>query len=325
MPEPRPTPKIGVLLGSSQTPAEILTAATAAERAGLDELWVGEDYFFTGAIAIAGSLLATTSLPVGIGIVPAVSRHPALLAMELATLAGMYPGRLSGGIGSGVPDWLDGMALRPRSPLGSVRNTLTGVRALLAGERLDVEHATYAARDVVLEHPPATVPPLYVGASGPKALRMSGEVADGTVLSVLAGVDYVRWARERIAEGGAGPDHRVVLYVMCAVDDDPDVAREMLRELVGLYLLTGPRNPLSEVQGIADEAEALAARGLDEAIPLIPDAWIDALTVAGTPEQCRAKLEALAEAGADAIALCFPPDQPIEAMIERVAHEVLGR
>ncbi|MDH6233754.1 5,10-methylenetetrahydromethanopterin reductase [Mesorhizobium soli] len=317
-------PSIGVLLGSTQTPAEILPAAIAAERAGFDEIWIGEDYFFTGAIAVAGSLLASTQLPVGIGIVPAVSRHPALLAMELATLAGIFPGRLHAGIGAGVPEWLDGMSLRPRSPLGSVRDTLGCVRDLLKGERVSVECETFAAHDIALEHAPAWVPPLYVGASGPKALNMSGAHADGSILSVLAGVDYVRWARERITEGGARPDHRLVVYAFCAVDDDPQKAREMLRPLVGLYMLTGPRNPMTEVQGIAVEAEALAAHGLDEGTSRIPDAWIDALTIVGTPQQCRDKIAALAEAGADAIVLGFPPDQQIQTMIDRVGHEVLG-
>jgi 5,10-methylenetetrahydromethanopterin reductase len=318
-------PTLGVLLGSSQTPAEILVAGRAAERAGFDEIWVGEDYFFTGGIASAAALLASTSLPVGIGIVPAVTRHPALLTMELATLAGMYPGRLHAGVGSGVPDWLDGMRLRPRKPLGSVRDTLRTVRALLAGETVTTEHETFSAVEVALHHPPAQAPPLYVGASGPKALETSGAEADGTVLSVLAGVDYVRWARERIDAGGAGADHRVVLYAFCAIDDDAAAARDSLREIMGLYLLTGPRNPLTEVQGIADEAEALAARGLDAAIPDIPDAWIDRLAIAGDAAHCRARVAELAAAGADAIVLCFPPDAPIEPTVARVADALLGR
>lgn len=324
MPESAQRPRIGLLLGSSQPPAEVLAAATAAERAGFDELWVGEDYFFTGAIALAGSLLASTRLPVGIGIVPTVSRHPALLAMELATLAGMFPGRLTGGLGTGVPDWLEAMERRPRSPVGSVRDTLAALRVLLAGETLTVEHETFAAREVVLEHPPATVPPLYIGAGGPRSLRQSGATADGTVLSVLAGTEYVEWARERLAEGGAGADHRAVVYALCAVDDDGDRAREMLRELVGLYLLTGPRNPMTEVQGIADEAEALAGQGLEAAIPQIPDEWIERLAICGTPEQCAARIEELAAAGADAIALAFPPDQPLEPMLARIGQGVLA-
>lgn len=316
------TPSIGLLLGSAQAPGEILGAARHAERAGFEEIWVGEDYFFTGGISLAASILASTALPVGIGIVPAVTRHPALLAMELATLEGMHPGRVRAGVGAGVPEWLEQMGVRPRSPLGSVRDAVGALRTLLDGAPLTVERPTFAARDVELAHPAPSLP-LYVGASGPKALRLSGAIADGTVLSVMADESYVRWARERLAEGGAGSRHRVVVYAFCAVDPEPGRAREMLRETVAFYLLTGPRNPLSEVQGIADEAEELAALGIEAATPEIPDAWLERFTVAGTADECAGRIRALTEAGADAIALFLPPDQPLAAMIDRVAAEVL--
>ncbi|MFF4771380.1 LLM class flavin-dependent oxidoreductase [Microtetraspora fusca] len=316
-------PALGLVLGSSQSPQDILTAAAAAERAGLDELWLGEDYFFTGAFATAATLLATTRLPVGVGIVPATTRHPAVTAMEVATLAGLHPGRLRAGIGLGVPEWLDAMELRPRSPLGAVRDTLRGLRTLLGGDSLSGEFTSFTAHEITLEHPPATPPPLYAGVGGPKALRLSAAEADGTVLSVLAGPDYVRWAREQLTEAGADAGHRVVVYAMCMIDDDRDAARAALRELFGLYLLSGPRNPMSEVQGIADEAEVLAARGIEAAIPDIPDEWLDRLAVVGTPDDCARRLADLAEAGADAVALAFPADQPIDTMVERLAADVI--
>ncbi|MGC0421769.1 LLM class flavin-dependent oxidoreductase [Embleya sp. AB8] len=317
------TPAIALLLGSSQPPGEILAAATAAERGGFDELWVGEDYFFSGAFSIAGSLLAATRLPVGIGIVPSVTRHPAVTAMEIATLAGMYPGRIRAGVGTGVPDWLDAMNLRPRSPLGSLRDTLRALRTLLEGGTLTGTFAGFTAEGIVLEHPPTVLPELYGGVSGPKALRMTGAEADGAILSALAGPPYVEWARRQLAEGGGDQPRRVVAYTLCAVDRDRDHARERLRELVGLYLLTGPRNPLTEVQGIADAAEELAALGLEKAIPKIPDSWIDRLTVTGTPQDCADRITALHRAGADCVALALPPDQPTDAQVERIARDVL--
>ncbi|MGW9212805.1 LLM class flavin-dependent oxidoreductase [Embleya sp. NPDC055664] len=316
-------PRIALVLGSSQRPAEIVAAARAAERGGFDELWVGEDYFYTGAIAAAGAVLAATELPVGIGIVPTTSRHPALLAMELATLAGLYPGRLSAGVGAGVPDWLDQMAIRSRTPLASVRDVIAGLRTLLAGETLTVEASSYRAREVRLAHPPAVVPPILAGVGGPKALAMSGGSADGTVLSVLAGTRYVRWAAERVAAGGAGAGHDLVAYALCSVDPDAVLARERLRELFGLYLLAGPRNPMTEAHGIADEAEALAALDFDDAVRAIPDAWIEELAVVGTPADCAERITLLAEAGADRVALCLDPDRDAEAQVDLLARELL--
>lgn len=319
------SPRIALVLGSSQRPAEIVAAAEAAERGGFDELWVGEDYFYTGAIASAGAVLAATELPVGIGIVPTTSRHPALLAMELATLAGLYPGRLKAGVGAGVPDWLDQMAIRSRKPLSSVRDVIAGLRTLLAGETLTVEASSYQAREVRLAHPPAVVPPILAGVGGPKALAMSGGCADGTVLSVLAGTEYVKWAADAVAAGGAGPAHDLVAYVLCSVDDDAALARERLRELFGLYLLAGPRNPMTEAHGIADAAEALSALDFDDAVRAIPDAWIDELAVVGTPDDCARRIALLAEAGAHCVALCPLPDQDAEAQVDLLARELLPR
>ena len=317
------TPRIGLVVGSAQSPEEIVAAAVAAERGGFDEVWVGEDYFFTGAIAASGAVLAATELPVGIGIVPTASRHPALLAMELATLAGLYPGRLRAGIGAGVPDWLDQMEIRSPKLLSSVKDVLAGLRTLLAGEVLDVEASTFTAREIKLEHPPAIVPPLFAGVSGPKALRASGERADGTVLSVLGGVEYVAWAAAQVQSGGAGPAHDIVSYALCSVDPDAAVARERLRELFGIYLLSGPRNPMTETQGIADEAEALAAMPFDEALRAIPDPWIEDLAVVGTPAACAEKILRMGEAGADSVGLCLVPDGSGDAQVDFLSQELL--
>jgi 5,10-methylenetetrahydromethanopterin reductase len=317
------TPALGALIPDTQPPAELLACAVEAEHAGFDELWVGEDYFCGGGIASAAALLARTELPVGIGIAPVGGRHPAILALELATLAGMYPGRLMAGLGAGVPDLAAQIGARVRSPLGAVQETLRAVRGLLTGESLTVAGATFVADDVALMHPPEQPPPLYVGAGGPRMLALSGREADGTVLSVLSGREYVRWARAQLRQAGAGAEHRLVVYALCAIDDHSDRARETLRALVAYVALPSPRNALSEVQGFAEEAEQLAALGLDAAIPRVPDRWLDELTVAGTVTECTAKVISLLEAGADAVTLCFPPGPGCLEMLARAGRELL--
>ena len=110
------TPAVGLVLGTAIPPEGVREAAAASERIGFDELWLVEDYFFTGAISAAtAALSATERLPVGIGIVSAMVRHPAVLAMEIATIARMYPGHFRPGIGLGVPTWLDQMGRNPIS------------------------------------------------------------------------------------------------------------------------------------------------------------------------------------------------------------------
>ena len=223
-------PAMGLVFGSAIGPDRLAPGARTAEELGFDEVWLSEDYFFTGGVAGAASALSTTTdLTVGIGVVSAVARHPALLAMELATLERQHPGRLRPGIGLGVPAWLDQMGLRPDSSLAAVRECVTAVRALLAGDRLDRSDGNFTFDGVQLTYPLDTPPPISMGVSGPRMLQLSGEVADATLLSVTAGADYVRWARERIDEGraAAGRDepHRVTVFALVSVDEDGDRAR----------------------------------------------------------------------------------------------------
>jgi len=318
-------PRIGLVLGSAQPPGETIALARAAEQGGFDELWVGEDYFFTGGIATAGAALAHTTLPVGIGILPTTSRHPALLAMELATMAEIYPGRLTAGVGVGVPDWLEQMGIGPAKPLTALRNTIGAVRLLLDGGELTTANDDFVASGVRLEHAPAVPPALFLGVGGPKALRTAGAIADGAILSVLAGEEYVRWAAAAVAEGGAGEDFDLVAYTFVSMADDALEARERLRELFAIYLLAGPRNPMTEAHGIADEAAHLAALPFEEAVAKIPDAWIDDLAIVGDPDTCARKIRRLGEAGATAVSFCLVPGDDPEAEVARLAAELLPR
>jgi alkanesulfonate monooxygenase SsuD/methylene tetrahydromethanopterin reductase-like flavin-dependent oxidoreductase (luciferase family) len=100
---------LGLALVGEGAAAHAAERARAAEAAGIDSLWFIEDYFQTGAFAIAGAAAAvTTRVDLGLGVVNPYSRHPALLAMETATLAAIAPGRVALGLGTGVRHWIEG-------------------------------------------------------------------------------------------------------------------------------------------------------------------------------------------------------------------------
>ena len=126
--------RIGVMFDRARPPEELIDFARDLERLGVDELWVVEDLGWGGAIASAATALAVTErIVVGIGIVPAPLRNPALLAMELATLERLHPGRLIAGIGHGVSEWMAKVGEAVDSPLTLLEETFVGVRALLDG------------------------------------------------------------------------------------------------------------------------------------------------------------------------------------------------
>jgi 5,10-methylenetetrahydromethanopterin reductase len=327
------TSPVGLVVASGAAPEEVPRFAAAAEELGFGELWMPEDYFFVGGMSSAVAALgATTKIPVGLGVVSAMARHPAVLAMEIATIERLYPGRLMPGIGLGVPHWVHQMGLMPKSQLAALRETVTAVKRLLNGEEVTEEGQVHSFNQVKLTHPLEQQPPVYMGVVGPKMLRLSGEVADATVVSVLAGTTYVRWLRERIAEGQKvagreGQRHRVATFVLYSVDEDPARAREAMRATAAFYLAAMPKSALTDVYGIGEELMDMFQRGGAEAASVIasemPEQWINDLTVAGTPDQVAEKIQALLAAGSESVCLCpIPPERSTE-MLELTARRVL--
>jgi alkanesulfonate monooxygenase SsuD/methylene tetrahydromethanopterin reductase-like flavin-dependent oxidoreductase (luciferase family) len=311
-------------------PEDIVPMARLAERLGYGELWFSEDCFFTGAMSsVTAALGATDELPVGIGIVSAVTRHPALLAMELAAMSRLYPGRVRPGLGLGVPLWLDQMGLMPRSPLTALRECVTNLRRLLDGEEVTVTGDVFAFDRVELTYKPGERLPIYMGLVNEKGLRLSGEIADGTVLSVLAGVDYIRWARGQISAGmqvgGRSGHHQVTTYALYSCLEDGAAAREALRDVTAFYLEAMPDNALGQVYGIVPQVAAMLSGGAAQIAREMPGAWLDDLVIAGDPDECAAKLRAFMDAGSDTIGLWpFPLDRSAE-VLELTAREVLPR
>jgi len=288
-------PALGVRWDPRWAPEDVTGIARAVEWLGYDELWMVEDCFSTGGLTMAAlALAATDRLVVGIGLLPAGVRNPAIAAMEIGALARVFPGRLAPAFGHGVHEWMEQIdELEPRR-LGLLEETVRAVRALLAGETLDVEGDHVRLRDVALEHCPATAPPVLVGTTGPKGLALAGRSADGVVIPEVACPAAVRWARGRMAEGaGAQTPGRTVVYAYLSLDDeDGAAATAAARPLVERWTRSGVFPDMAEHAGL----------GRDGLAPL-DDATLRSIAAAGDAAACAATVAGLWEAGADSVVL----------------------
>jgi alkanesulfonate monooxygenase SsuD/methylene tetrahydromethanopterin reductase-like flavin-dependent oxidoreductase (luciferase family) len=195
---------LACIIRPSVPPSRIISLARAVEAAGIEEIWLWEDCFQTGGISSASAILsATDRVRVGIGVMPTPLRNVALTAMEVATVDGMFPGRLLPGIGHGVQSWMAQVGAKAASPLTLMREYSTALRALLAGERVTTSGRYVSLDDVALDWPPAQPVRVPVAATGPRSLRLAGEVGDGVVLEGSVGLPGLPAALERIAEGRA--------------------------------------------------------------------------------------------------------------------------
>ena len=292
----------------------VVEVAERLEADGVDQLWVIEDCFYTAGVSLAATALARTErLTVGIGILPAVARNPAITAMEIATLANLAPGRLLAGIGHGVQDWMEQMGARTSSPVTTLDEVITVVRALVRGDTVTFDGREVTMHDVALDAPPSVVPPVLAGVRGPRSLALAGRVADGVVLAEGAGPTAVAAA---IEQAGAAEGFRVSVFTALAIDEDAAAARRMTAPLVA-SMLDGS-NPAVEAHPRAAEIhERFDARGLDGIADMPADWWIE-LGAIGTFDDAVHHAEALVDAGADDVA--FFAGSTVTAVREDLDH-----
>lgn len=287
------TPRVGCVYRPQFAPERIASAASAADAAGLDELWLWEDCFLSGGISSAAIALSNSRrLRVGVGVLPAPMRNVALTAMEIATLARAFPGRVRIGVGHGVQEWMAQIGEKVESPMTFLREYLACLTALLRGQQVTF-HGRYLHLDQVrLDWPPTTAPEILAAAVGPKTLRLSGELTDGTVLTSGTSPDAVRAAigeiRAGTLEGQSRQPHSIVTYLLCA---------------------TG----LHAQQDLADEIEHW---GFD------PNGDIG---VAGNADDVAAAAQRWIDAGADTIVFQPRPAEPIEEFVEFIGAQVRPR
>lgn len=214
---------LGVIFRPQQPPERLRPTAEACEASGVDELWLWEDCFAEAGVSAAAAALACTErLHVGIGVLPVPLRNPALAAMEIATLARMFPGRVHVGLGHGVLDWMGQVGARAASPLTLLREYVVAVQELLSGRTVSTEGRYVRLTDVTLAWPPEPKPALHVAAVGPKTVALAGELGDGLVLTSGTSVAQVAAARAAFdaarasppAGGGRPGRGRVTTYLM---------------------------------------------------------------------------------------------------------------
>lgn len=290
-------------------PARAVTEfAQRLEAGDVDQLWIIEDCFYTAGVSLAASALAVTErLQVGFGILPAVARTPAITAMELATLAQLAPGRVIGGIGHGVQEWMEQMGVRTPHPVATLAEVIDTVRRLLRGERLTVDGRHVRHTDVQLDRPPDVVPLVLAGVRGPRSLEMAGRVADGLVLADPATPAHVRDALERAGRVGARPDefHVATFSVLRIEADRADAYAAMAPWLA--RMLAEPNAGLVVMDCYEDLATRFAERGVDGLVDM-PAAWWREIAPIGTMDDALAHIGDLVEAGAHSVALFPGPD-----------------
>lgn len=294
--------------------AEALDLTQHAETLGFDSVWVPEAYG-TDAISTLGALAARTErIRLGTGIVNVFSRTPALLAQTAATLDLISGGRFILGLGTSGHQVISGWhGVAFDRPVLRMRETIAIVRQVLRRERLAFQGQVFQLDQglKLLARPVRASVPIFLATLSPAGLRLTGELADGWMPTLFSPdhMDLFRADLEAGARaGGRSLDALVIApHVPVVVDDDRSRARDAVRPWVALYvggMGSRKKNFYNEVvtrYGYAEEARQiqdvyLTGRQRD-AVRLVPDALVDAITIAGPAGYVRERLNAWSAAG----------------------------
>ena len=302
--------RIGVAFSGGLTASQIVDCAERAESLGYESVWVAEGHGGDQFAILAACALRTSRIRLGTAISSVFVRTAPTIAMAAATVDELSGGRFVLGLGSSHrvqvgPEH----GVEYAKPFDRIRDTVAVVRTLLregdvshAGETVRIERFNLWFRPLRGE------PPVYLSALFPKMLELTGEIADGVILtrSTLA---TAAEARARIAAGAAraGRDAaaiEVTSLLPASVSPDREAALAAARPGLAFYAGFFPRyNRLLAESGFAEEAAAVAkawATGdTAAATRAVSDEMIAATGIAGTPDECRARLAAYRAAGLD--------------------------
>jgi 5,10-methylenetetrahydromethanopterin reductase len=270
--------RFGLRIPPCEDPAKLGEFAAAAERAGFSTAWFPDSQFlfrdvWSTLAVVAG---ATDTIQLGPCVTNFATRHPSVTAAATGTTDELAPGRVILAVGTGDSS-IKTLGWKP-TRLDEMRANIEIVRSLLAGET-----ATFAGRTMEIEARPRHPVPVYMAASGPRALALAGELCDGVI--VLAGtapnlidqaIGHIRAGAERAGRELGEID--ICLGTICHLTDDPLVAARIAKpHLVAEAQLGG--------------GEALRAVGIDVEVPAVvpgvyPDMahavdWNHAVEVAG--------------------------------------------
>jgi len=286
--------------------------------------------------------LRTQRIKLGPCVTDPYSRHAALTAMAIATLDEISGQRAMLGIGAGVSGFRELGIARDR-PGVALREAVEVIRRLLAGETVTYKGSVVQLEGAHLDWKPVRADlPVYIASQRPVGCRAAGRVADGAIMQGCVAEPLLAFFRDTVAagarEGGRDPAGLdLVARINVCVHDDRRVARELMKPTIVRSLaaqrpdfFTFRTAGLTLPPALARHLEELSyghdPRPLQAAAAEVPESFVDAVTLAGPPEEVAAGVARLARHGITQFML-YPlaPDGRIEIVIERFQTEVMTR
>lgn len=320
-----------------------LRLAKLAEQLGFSNIWVpdsGPSTPYSDALVTLSAIAATTSkIKFGSAILNFYTRNPALIAssfLALSDLGYTRPGtaqRAILGIGAGSAYNVAKIGVRNRSGVvEDLREAIESIRELFDGKQVTVRTDSFAIEGVSLSKAKKPIP-IHVGATGPKSLRLAGEVADGVILTDRIASDIEQSMKPitlGIIEGSRSrSDIEITNSVVISVDENRQRAKNAARTSCAYLVAWIPDERVLELgfdpRSTRKIAELISAGDESSAARLVDDKMIATLTISGTPDECIEKCEEHLQYGIDQLAFCEPFGPNASRSIAMIGRKIIPK
>jgi 5,10-methylenetetrahydromethanopterin reductase len=325
----------GLLILGEHPPRLLIELAQLAESQGYDVFWYADEKFYRDVyIGLTTVALHTKRLRLGPCVTEPYARHPALTAVAMATLDEVSDGRAVLGLGAGGSGF-PAMGIARTRPAVAIREAVTIMRRLWHGETVAYQGEVLSCHHGRLNFSATRSLPIVIGTRGHHTLKMAGAVADGVMIAPYASARGLTYAMDRIHAGAKERRVQIIARVdLCVSDTDPQAARQLVKPMIVLPLWNSyPNFRYLEVLGL-EVPKALCAQlakrdyGLIKpSAPLVPDAFVRHLAVAGCRAEAIDQLQEIAATGVDQITIhpLLLPGQTLPAVIRHFAQDILPR
>ena len=285
---------------------------------GYTDFWSSEADGADGFTPLALAAAWTPTARLGVAIIPAFTRGPAVIAQTAAAMAEAAPGRFVMGVGASsnviVERWND---IAYERPYYKTRDVVRFLKKAFAGERVAEEFDTFKINGFRLGRLPEIQPKILVAALQKGMLKMAGRESDGAILNWLSAED-VKTVVPYVHEGG--PDKEIAARIFVIPSADKDLVYASARRGIAAYLNVPVYAAFHEWLGRGELLgplwKAWKAGDRKKALTVIPDEIIDDIFIWGRPEECREKIQKYVEAGVHtpALAMNHPGDDMMESI-----------
>lgn len=332
----------------AQPPDVLARSARQTEAAGFSGIWMVDTPLIAGElfdpyVDLAVCALQTSRVRLGPAVSTFALRHPVATGAAILGLDRISNGRALLGLGTGgsalvTLGQLHGhqgafIANSTRERRDELRHGIALLRLLFAGEMVQL-----GSRTIRLPRPRRV--PIYVAASGPQALALAGELADGVIIQVGIDRETLRRAVDAVHRGarraGRNPSSiRLVCSTFAVVSDDRHKDIDRVRPLVSYFYSVLPQMleqagvtvekrfpdwlPAPDLTHAYDWDEAMAA-----AKTYIPDQVVERFCLVGPPEKARQRIEELMELGIDEVFLRWNSSYDLpDPLVETFGRDII--